>query len=279
MLNLDQLKTLFSFVVAYSHNPRISTRSLHENYSHYVNRESTIKLLNFAKTNEIIIGPRIWCNSGCDIEIYENIDDPLLLLNELEKRPEVTYVTALIGYPSVICFKNGASILKYAEPIIPSYLARKNISEISLDIEGELPSDEYPHGWDEVDWDVYRNMRNPSLSFVKIGKKLGLPWYVVKAHFEKIIQDCKVWICLYPRGYGSYQQSYVFLKTKYELGLREELKKLDRTTIIYKFGDTIILHLFLDELLQNTVFYDLKRKGKIHDLHVSVPLGWNSAYW
>jgi hypothetical protein len=278
-VNRFQLESLSAFVSAYSKNPRISTRELHRKYSHYKRRKSTSNLIRDARDLRIIIGPRIWCNSGCDIEIYEDIDDPLLLLDELERRPEVTYATALVGDFSVICFKNGASILKYAEAIIPSFPAKKTIMGISLEELGELPIDKYPHGWDELDWEVFHSMRNPSLSFAKAGEKLNTHWHTVKNHFERILPDCKVWINLFPRGYGNYQQSYVMFKTEFELGLRDELKKLDRTTMLYKFGDDIILHLFLDELLHTRVFFNLKRKGKIYDLRVSAPLGWYSAFW
>jgi hypothetical protein len=127
-------------------------------------------------------------------------------------------------------------------------------------------------------------MRDASTSFGKVGGKLGVPWQTVRDHFNKIVDDCKPWIIFLPKGYDNYQQAYLMFKTDYEVGLREELQKLDRTSIIWKFNDTILLHLFLDETLfklhrhyQN--FFNLKKEGIIHDLHVSIPIGWYSLYW
>ena len=83
----------------------------------------------------------------------------------------------------------------------------------------------------------------------------------------------------FPKSIKNYQQCFALFKTDYEVGLRNELKKLDRTTIIYKFDDKILLHLFLDELLQILTFFKLKREGMIHDLHVSIPIYWHSKYF
>jgi len=279
MVKIHQTEDLLAFVKALSKNPRTSVRELHRQYSHYKRRRSTSDLLHNAREDRIILGPKMWCNSGCDLEIFENVDDPLFLLDVLKKRKEITYVTALIGNPPVICFKDGGNMLKYAEAIIPTFPAKKTVKDISLEKKGLLKEDEYPHNWNDTDWSVFYNMRDPSVSFVAAGQKLDISWHTVKDHYEKVLQDCKVWISFFPEGYRSYQQSYVFFKTEYEVGLREELGKLDRSTFIYKFEDKILLHLFLDELLDNRVFYDLKRKGKVHDLHVTVPLGWYSAYW
>lgn len=279
MLTIPQTEDLFAFVAAWSENPRLSVRKLHDKYSHYKNKKSTNDLVHYAREALIIMGPKIWCNSGCDFEIYKDSDDPLFLLDLLKKRKEITYATAFIGKPSVICFKDGAHLLQYADSILPTFPAKRTIGDITLEKKGTLAADEYPHGWDDVDWDVFHYMRDPSVSFVDIGKRIKISWYTVKDHFEKIIKDCKIWISLFPKGYKNYQQSYVFLKTKYEIGLLEELKKLDRTSFLYKFENKLILHLFLDELLDVRVFYDLKRKGKVHDLHVTIPLGWYSTFW
>jgi len=62
------------------------------------------------------------------------------------------------------------------------------------------------------------------------------------------------------------------LKTEYEQDIRKELQKLDRTTYIYKMGKTILLNLFLDNNIDHRVFVELKKKGLIRDLHVSMPV-------
>lgn len=284
MQNIRQLESLHSFLQAYQENPRVSTRVLHNKYSHYRNRRSTTSLIREAKEKNILIGPRLWCNSGCDVEIYEHVNDPISLLETVKQREEVTYATALIGDPSLICFKNGARVLTYAEAITPLFPAKKKITDISLETEGKLDADPYPYGWNETDWAVFHNMRDPTVSFMKVGKKLGISWHTVKNHYEKIVKDCKTWILFLPKGYDSYRQVYLLFKTEYEINLREELQKLDRTSLMYKFDDTILLHLFLDEAFDNLhkyyrFFYGFDKKGIIHDLHVCIPLEWYSPFW
>jgi hypothetical protein len=277
MFNTRQLETLFSFGLAYLKNPRVSVRELHKKYSHYKNRDATRRLLYRARKKEALIGPTMWCNIGIDVQLKYEIDDPLLLFEHECKDPSVTYMMALIGKPSIICFRSGASILKYGEAIMPSFPLKGTIEGIRLEKKGKLPDDRYPHGWDDLDWDVYKMMRDPTGSFVKIGRELGVSWHTVKNRFEKIMKDCKTWVTFLPKGYDNYQQSVLLFKTEYEVGLRDELQKLDRTSVLYKFGDTIMLQLFLDYTLQNLVFYKLKREGLIHDLQVSIPIGWYSS--
>ena len=265
-------------------NPRISIRELHRKYSHYKNRRSTTNLLKSATDQNIIIGPRIWCNSGIDVEIHKRLEDPFEFLEMNSKRPEITYIAVLNGDFSAFCLKKGASVLQYAETILPSYPAQKTLDQIELTEKGELPSDPYPHGWDHLDWDVYEAMKNPLTSFATAGSRLNVSWYIVRDHFEKIIKDCKIWILFLPKGYDNYQQAHILFKTEYEANFREELQKLDRTSIIYKFNDTILLHLFLDEALRKLhqyyrLFFKLKKEGIIHGLHVSSPLEWYTQYW
>jgi hypothetical protein len=279
MESIHQIETLYSFVAAFHKNPRISVRELHKNFSHYRNRRSTTKLLREAFDKKMIIGPRIWCNSGIDVKILKNIDDPLVLLQEYQNDESITYMTALLGDFSFFYLKKGASILQYAETICPSYPPKRRIKEINLKRKGKLVSDKYPMGWDDLDWGVFETMRDPFYSYVKAGNNLGVSWHTVKNRFEKIFNDCKTWILMLPKGYEYYQQCYAIFKTEYEIDLRNQLQELDRTSIIYKFEDKILLHTFLDETLDNLIFYELKRKGLISDLCLAVPLGWHSKYW
>ena len=284
MEEIPQIRTLYRFVSAYYKNPRISMRELHKKYSHYKQRRSTTDLLKAALNNNIIMGPRIWCNSGIDVELHKGLDDPFQFLEENRERPEMTYIAALIGNLSAFCLKKGASILQYAETVLPSYPARKTLDQITLKEKGELPSDKYPHGWDQLDWDVYEAMRNPLVSFADVGSQLGVSWHTVKDRFRKIVTDCKTWILFLPKGYDNYQQTYLMFKTEYEFNLREELQKVDRTSILYKFDNTLLLHLYLDKAFLKLhryyrLFFKLKKEGLIHDLHVSTPLEWYTQQW
>jgi hypothetical protein len=177
------------------------------------------------------------------------------------------------------CFKKGDRIVQYAEAIFPTYPAKKTINDIQLDKKGKLPNDAYPEKWDELDWNVFKAMRDPFTSYVTAGGRLEVSWHTVKNRFEKIIKDCKTWIVFLPMGYIFYKQVYLLFETDYEVNFINELQKLDRTSIIYKFNDKILLHLFLDELLDVQIFYKLKRKRMIHNLYVSVPIGWYSPQW
>lgn len=197
---------------------------------------STITLLKRARDEKIIIGPKIWCNTGFEVELEFNLEDPFLKLEKKKKTRKFSYLTALVGSLSLICFKKGASILEYAEAITPTFPAKKKIDEIVLEEKGELPRDEYPRKWDEKDWRVFETMRNPNFSFVKAGEKLGMSWHTVKNRFEKLLEDCKIWMLFFPKGYHSYQQSFLLFNTRYEIGLRNELEKLDRSSVLYKFG-------------------------------------------
>ncbi|KYK36907.1 MAG: hypothetical protein HXS46_04460 [Theionarchaea archaeon] len=284
MEDVRQIRTISRCVAAYCKYPRISVRELHKRCSHYQQRRSTTKLLKDAIEESVLIGPRIWCNSGIDVEIHRGLEDPFEFLEENRKRSEITYIAALIGDLSAFCLKKGASVLQYAETVLPSYPAQKTLDQITLEEKGDLPSDQYPHGWDQLDWDVYEVMRNPLTSYAKAGSQLDVSWHTVKDRFEKIAKDCKTWILFLPKGYDNYQQTYLMFKTEYEANLREELQKLDRTSIIYKFNDTILLHLFLDEALLKLhhyyrLFFELKKEGIIHDLHVSTPIEWYTRHW
>ena len=226
-----------------------------------------------------MIGPKIWVNSGFEVELYYDLEDPVLSLCNKMRDKEMNYITALIGRISLICFRSGASMIEYAEPIKPTLPAKKKIEDIDLTEKGLLPRDEYPGLWDEKDWDIFRSMRNPRASYGKVAGSLNMPWQTLRERFQKILSACKIWLVVLPKGYNNYSQSILLFKTDYEANLRDELSKLDRTSIIYKFNDKIMLQMFLDRKLQNLVFYKLKRERKIRDLVVCVPIGWHSPYW
>lgn len=122
-------------------------------------------------------------------------------------------------------------------------------------------------------------MRDPSISYLKVGQKLGISFMTVKYHWLKIFPDLKIWLAFFPEGYRSYYQALLTFNTAYEIGLREELQKLDRTSYLYKFNDTIALLIFFDEVDQIHVFYRMEKEGMIDDLSVSVPFMSKSNFW
>ena len=117
-------------------------------------------------------------------------------------------------------------------------------------------------------------MRNPYVSYPSVAKKLGVSWHTVMVHFEKIIKDCKPWIVFFPDGLMIYFHLFLTLKTEYEIGIRNELKRLDRTSIIYKYEDTMMMFLYSHHSRNHSVFMKMEKEGLIHDLHVSIPSQW-----
>jgi hypothetical protein len=280
MDNLRKTEAFYLFYSKYMENPRISTSEFHRLQTVYKAENSTTNLLKEALDKKIIVGPFIYCNSGITVEIKDSneVEDPIDLLESCKGDPAVMRAVALLGEHSFICFRKGASLLTYAEAISPTLHSTFSIENVELNEKGTLPKDEYPRCWDNLDWETYHLMRNPRISFAKAsGKmkkegKLNVTWKTIATHYEKIINDCKTWIAFFPRGMKDYSQTFLSFKTEYETDLRKELQKLDRTTYLYKVGETIFLNLFLDNNIQHRVFMTLKKKGLIRDLHVSIPL-------
>lgn len=229
---------------------------------------------------KIIVGPFIYCDSGITVEIkkQDEIEDPIGHLDECRTNPTVTRAVALFGEHSFLCFRKGASLLAYAEAIKPTLNSSFSIENMELSEKGKLATDPYPHCWDELDWEIYRSMRDPRISFARISGNLrsigefDVTWKTIETRFKKIMKDCKTWIGFFPRGMGNYSQTFLTLRTEYETDLQRELEKLDRTTYLYKVGDTILLNLFPDNNIEYRVFVELKKKGLIRDLHVSIPV-------
>ncbi len=279
MVKPKQMEAIYRFFLSYAENPRISIKKLHKESSPYKRSNTTANLLHRARENQILIGPFLYCNTGFTVNLLSGVNDPIEFFEKKIKEDSVTYAVCFEGSHSLLYFEKGASTLKYAEAIAPSLPAKKSIEGITLEKTGELPMDPYPHGWSRIDWNIYQCMRNPLTSFPKVAEEIGVSWKTVKNHFEKIEKSCKTWIALFPQGYRGYSQSFLAFKTDFEVGLREELQKLDRTSFLYKFDDTILLNLFYDHSLQHYTFSKLQKKGKIQDLHVSIPVRYHTVYY
>jgi len=276
----ERTELLYLFHLKFIENPRIKYSQLHRLQTFYKAENSTIELIHAAFNRKIILSPILYCNSGIDVELRlkDEIEDQIGHLESLRNNPDVTRAVALFGEHSFLCFRKGASILKYAEAVKPTMNSSFKIKDLELKQKGKLPSDPYPRGWDELDWKIYDLMRDPRIPFPKISGHLqaedefSVSWKTVSAHYEKIVKDCKSWVGFFPRGMDNYSQTFLTFRTDYEKDLRNELQKLDRSTYIYKMGKMIILNLFLDNNIDHRVFVELKKKGLIHDLRVSMPV-------
>ena len=277
MLSVSRLKTVYTFLAAYNKNPRIGIKQLYKD-SPYRTITSTKNLLNEALYTQVLIAPRIFLNAHLDVELFKREETDLKeiidLFDETISNPKVTYSILLAGAHSLLVFKKGATTLSYAEAVTPSYPGRILISEINPRECGRLPSDPYPQGWKDLDWELYNHMKIPTISYREMGRRLNISWQTVKVHFEKIVKDCKTWHSFFPKGLTNYYHAFLTFQTDYEIGMRKELMKLDRTSFIYKFEDTLMLYIVLDSQTEINRFYDLEKKGVIHDLRVSTPIQW-----
>lgn len=276
MLESAEIDTVYGFFLKYLENPRVTLNELHK-HSHFRSIRATKRLLESAFREQYLAGPRIWTNMGFEVELIEETEgDPLDTFERLKKDQSVTYLMALEGAYSFLLFKKGASILEYAYCITPSFPAKKTIRDIELTEKGILDPKVYPDGWDDVDHSVYEGMRDPAIQFWRVGEKIGKSWQTVKRRFNAVITDCDIWMAFFPRGYENYSQALITFKTKYEIGLLNELKKLDRSSFLFKVGETLILHLFYENSFEHYVFSKLRKEGKISDLKISVPVCYYS---
>ena len=268
-------------------DPRVRHLEFHKKYHPYHRIQSTIDLINAAYTHEIITNPLLYANVGIEVELIEKMDDPLGYLKKCRKDKKTNLAYALHGGWSFIHFKYGASMLEFADSVLPcSYPnSGKYIENIEIEEKkGKLPQDPYPHGWSDEHWDIYRVLGLPrSLSFRDVGKKVGLSWETVKKYYYEVLEQCKVLSCFFPLGKEGYSHQIVTFETEYEISVLEALKKLDRTTYIYKAKEIIILILFLiprpfDFNISTNMFKELEEKGYIRDLHVCTPRKWHYAF-
>lgn len=234
-------------------------------------------MINYAKENEILIGPFTYCNRRESVILSKKVTNPLDLLEKKKNDPFTTYAIALSGNYSFLSFvlKNDQKRLKYAGIIKPSFPAQIKPEELAFEKEGQLESDLFPESWDEFDWKVYHAMRDPTISYSEVGEKLGVSFMTVKRHFEKIAKDCKVMAAFFPHGYRGYSKTLLTFKTRYEIGLRGALEKLDTSSYLWKFDNTIILVLFLEGHSYNPTlerFKELEKNGVIQNLSISIPI-------
>jgi len=277
MLPPEELKSAYALIMAYLENVRLKKKTIRKEISPYSTNEATINFLRRIKNMQILYGPELWINSGFVVELIKNgRKSSLTLFEKYKNDAQVSYVIACMGVYSLLAFRHGASILKNAICVIPTFPKEIDISDIELSEKGEIERDKYPKNWNELDWSVFHAMKkNPNRSFGKVGGELGISWVTVRTHFRKILNDCKVLVSFYPKGYNYYQKALLKFNTKYERNLWEELKRIDRSSFLYKYNDTILLILFYKDYNDLKRFEILKKEGKIKNLKVSTPIAWD----
>ncbi|MGC1121535.1 MAG: hypothetical protein WBA22_10625 [Candidatus Methanofastidiosia archaeon] len=276
MAEICKTAILYRFFLAYLKSPRIRVSKLHRDHSPYKVRNSTINLLKQGKENSVLIGPFLYCNSGIEVELIKKLKDPFYLMLQLRNDPSITKIVMMMGEYSLLVFRRGANMLKFAAATNPCFPSDHRIQHMNPRRCGKLPCDLYPEKWDHLDWDIYNEMIDPNVSFPKISSKFkDVSWRTIRDRYNRIVNDCKVWMEFFPSGKKSYSQVFFTFKTDYEIGVKEELEKINRTSYLYKVGETLLLTLFLDNNMQQYAFLKLQKRGLIRDLTVSIPL----RYW
>ena len=238
--------------------------------------------------NRIFFGPHLFVLADVTVKMIPFEGMPALELLEKNKRDYYVYNSmAMVGCYSLISFRrnqdpsDSTNILAYAESIIPTYPSNKRIGDIDLStyVGQRLPIMKKSLKWDDLDWGIYYKMNNPNQPSNIAAKALGLSHKTILDRFYRIQKDCSIWMPFFPKGYSNYNQFIVQLETKYEVGLRDELEKLDRSSYIYKIDDFLLLHLFLEKNKNLEFLLDLEKKGLIHSLSVSIPLRYHNKFY
>lgn len=266
---------VYKFYETLLKDPRFCVTKFHKTLSPYKHRDTSAYLINSVFKANIIVGPFLYCNYGFSVELHEENKNPLKLLRELERTndPTITHAMALTGDHTLLIIRKGGNEITFAEAIKPSFVESMKLENFDFSEKGNLPVDPLPDSWNELDWKVFHAMRNPRISFWKASGKVGVSWMTVKRRYEKILKGCKVLAAYFPLGYNGYPRLLVTLKTLYEKGLRESLQKLDRSSYLWKFNDTIILILFVDDYNRTCErFSELEEIGMVHDLRMSIPI-------
>lgn len=277
-----QLKILLNYCKATRGDPRITYQQVHKYYSSYARRQTTINLIHKGYKKEVITGPVLYANTGIEVSFLKDVDDPINLLNKCEKDNKTTLAFALDGHWSFIWFKHGANTLQYADAILPHSYSnnRYQIEDITFNEKGLLPEDMYPHRWSKCHWKIYQMMASPrDVMFKDVVKNIDLSWKTMKKYYLEVLKQCKIQNCFFPLGKEGYSHQLVTFKTDYEIGVLNALKKLNRTTFIYKANGIIILVLNLiprpkDFNISTNKFRKLEEEGYIRDLHICTPRKW-----
>lgn len=279
-----QLFIILSFCRTMEKNPRLAYSRFHREHSDYSRKQSTIYILNKAYEQNVIVGPYIYCNRELEVELQKNDRSPFELLEEAKKDRRVTYALALGGEWSFLALRmtdgKSKNVLNHVSTIMPDYTAKSRIEDLYFEEEGKLEDDPLPQGWDELDWQVYRQLGAPrEVTIRDVADRLNFSWKYIKERFDKIMCQCKC-LCYYlPLGYSGYHYIFLTFKTKYETGLKKSLARLDRSSYLQRFNETIMLTLFLEpEPHSYSVaidkFKELKEVGLIYELRISIPHNW-----
>ncbi len=257
----------------------------HKKYVPFNRKQSTFNVLIKAVREQVIFPPRLFCLQEVCVELIEHKN--ALLVHQFEeatKSEETQYALLLLGSHSLLRFKKAEqginANLTYATCVTPTFPSKKKIADIDpcSHEPGNLPAMHKPANWDNLDWQIYVERNNPLTSSMKVASKVGCVGATVLNRYKKIIKDCSIWAPFFPLGYENYTQYLLSFKTDYETGFLEELKKIDRSSYLYKIDDTLLLNLFFEKHLEIDSILNLEKNGVIHNLGVSSPMYHYNKY-
>ncbi len=279
-----QLGVILDFCRELPNDSRISYSKFHRKNGTYSRKQSTTKVLMDAYRRMVLTGPFLFCNHKINANLIKTDQPSSAIFEEKKRDPLTTLAIELDGAWKLVWFYKGESSLQYTNTTIPNYLSQRDIKQIYPEEIGAFETDAAPQGWDALDWEIFNLMRFPrKYSYVEVGRRLDTPWKTVSNRFKKISQQCRSLACFFPLGFEGYQPIFLTFKTKFEIGIEKTLRKLNRSTYIYKFNDVIALMLFVAPEpwgYNNAVghFKELEEMGIIHDLRVSIPINWHSIF-
>ena len=281
-----QLRLLLNYCNAVRQKPKMPISEIHKKYSSYSRTKSVTDILNKAYKEKVVTGPFLFANSGIEVSLVNDIDNPREFFEKCKKDERTTLAVVSHGnWPIFLC-RSGANTLQHHDSILPNNgrISDKQVEKIFFEEKGELPLDPYPHGWLDWHWKTYYCMKSPrQITFREAGEKMGLSWVRVREYFLEVLEQCKVITTFFPLGAEAYSPLLVTFKTGYETGLVKGLKTLNRTTYLYKAENTLILLIGINPIprAQNHLtneFQRLEEIGLISDLHISTPYDWWKAF-
>lgn len=271
------LKIIYDFGKELLTSPRVPVATFHRKYKPYKRRKTTLDLIRDAFKDIILLGPFLFCNSNLELSLLKEDEIPFDLYEEKMSDTKTTTVTVMSGDWSLLWIYRGASTLKYANIVYPTYPGTLDLENLTFDEKGKIENDPYPHRWDDLDWDIYNEMRKVrDVSLVEVGRKLDYSWKTIGKRLRILSEQCKIFLSFFPFGYSMYNDFLLTFETDYEVGLENALQRIDRTSYIWKFDELILLmlHISLGESQKRVLnrFSELQEVGLIRHLKVSIPI-------
>jgi hypothetical protein len=231
--------------------------------------KSSQALVDKAFKDQILVGPRLYCNSGTNFALYTK-----------EMKKKVEGITLVGQYSDLVISYTGEGNLQYVDVINPSFpeyitlesgLTPDERAFFDKITPGKLQPDKRPH-WDDTDWKIYYALRNPRQDFTAVSQQLQIPRETFEKRFNKILNDCKVFLGFYPLGYKAYEPFLVTFTSKYETGIREWLQQLDRTSFLFKTDDLMLVSFFHRHINRTCLkLVQLEEIGIIHSFKWAIP--------